>query len=65
MVMLWPRYSPHNMPKKGGRKKAKVHEDDSDLEVLPRMETIYEDTKVVIGVEPEFKWGQIYHMIKD
>ena len=29
------------------------------------MEIIYEDANEVIGVEPEFKWGQIYHMIKD
>ena len=42
------------MPKKGGKKKAKVTEEDSDLEVLPRMEIIYEDMKVVIGAEQEF-----------
>ena len=35
------------------------------MEILPRMEIIYEDTKAVTGVEPEFKWGQIYQMIKD
>ena len=52
------------MPKKGEKKKAKFHEEDSDLEVLPRMEIIYEDMKTVTGDEPEFKWGQIYHMIK-
>ena len=28
-------------------------------------EIIYEDTKSVIGAEPEFKWGQIYHMLVD
>ena len=53
------------MPKKGGKKKAKVNEEDSDLEVFPKMEIIYEDTKVVTGAEPDFKWGQICHMIKD
>ena len=65
---LWLCYSlsihPHNMTKKGGKKKAKVHEEDSDLEVFPRMKIIYEDTKAVTGAEPEFQWGQIYHMIK-
>ena len=65
MVMLQPQYSNHNMPKKGGKKKAKVHEEDSDLEVFPKMEIIYEDTKAVTGAEPEFQWGQIYHVIKD
>ena len=53
------------MPNKGGKKKAKVHEEDSYVEVFPIMEIVYEDTKTVTGVEPEFKWGQIYHIIKD
>ena len=35
------------------------------MEIFPRMEIIYEDTKDVTEVEPEFKWGQIYPMIKD
>ena len=38
------------MPKKG--KKDKVMGEDSDMEILPRMEIIYEDTKAIIGVEP-------------
>ena len=32
---------------------------------MPNIEIIYEDTKSIIGAKPEFKWGQIYHMIKD
>ena len=32
------------MPNKG-KKKAKVVEEDSDLEIMPRVEIIYEDTK--------------------
>ena len=39
------------MPKKG-KKKGKVMGEDSDMEMLPRMEIIYEDTKAIIGVEP-------------
>ena len=53
------------MPKKRGKKKDKVIEGDWDVEVMPIMEIIYEDTKVVIGHDQEFYWGQIYHMIKD
>ena len=53
------------MPKKGGNKKAKVHEKDLDLEVFPRMEIINGDTKSIRGGEMEFQWGQMYHMIKD
>ena len=52
------------MPKKG-KKKAKVVEEESDLEIMTRVEIIYEDTKSVIGAEPEVKWGKIYPMIQD
>ena len=53
-----------NMTKKGN-KKANIIEDDSDTECSPaqRVELIYEDTKSITGAEPEFKWGQIYHML--
>ena len=27
------------------------------------MEVIYEDTKAITGVEPEYKWGEVYRMI--
>ena len=52
------------MPKKG-KKKSQVTEEDSYLEVMPKVEVIYEDTKAITGAELEFKWGQIYPMIKD
>ena len=42
------------MPKKGGKKKAKVHEDESDLEVLHRMEIIYKDMKAVTRAKPDY-----------
>ena len=35
------------------------------MEIMPRIEIIYEDTKAVIGAELELKWEQIYPMIKD
>ena len=52
------------MPRKGG-KKVQAMEDDPELEVIMRVEVIYEDTKAFTGVEPEFRWGHIYQMIKD
>ena len=52
------------MPKKS-KKKAKVADDELDIEITPRVEIIYEDNKYVTRVEPEFKWGEIYHMIQD
>ena len=64
MVVLQLQSSHHNMPKKGGKKKAKVIEEDSDMKILTRMETVHEDTKVVTRFEPKF-WGQVYQMIKD
>ena len=53
---------------KKGKKKARIVEYDSDEEVVEvapvaRVEIVYEDTKEVTGVEPEFRWGQIYHML--
>ena len=59
--MFWcffvqPHSASDTMPKKG-MKKAKVAEEESDLEIMPRVEIIYEDTRSVTGAEPEFKWG--------
>ena len=45
MAMLQLQCSHHTMQNKGGKKKRKVHEEDSDVEVFPRMEIIYEDIK--------------------
>ena len=33
------------------------------VEVITRVEYIYEDTKCIIGVEPEYQWGEIYRLI--
>ena len=44
------------MPKKG-KKKSKVVEENSDLEIVPRVEIVYEDTRSMTGIEPKFKWG--------
>ena len=53
------------MPKKG-KKKSNITDDESDAEITltgPRVDIIYEDTKYVTRTKPEFKWGQIYHML--
>ena len=60
-------FTSETMPKKG-RKKLKIVESDSDtdiVEVSPavKVEIVYEDTKEIIGAEPELKWGQIYPML--
>ena len=53
------------MPKKGARKKSKVSEANSDVEVIldTRIETMFKDTKAIIGIAPELKWGELYPMI--
>ena len=38
--------------------------DDPEVEIITKLEIIYEDTKYVTGVDPNFGWGQIYQMIK-
>ena len=63
-VFVQPQSASDTMPKKG-KKKTKVVEKDSDLEIMPRAKIIYEDTKSVTDAEPSFKWEQIYHMLQD
>ena len=50
------------MPKKG-KKKVQSTDEELEIEVIIRVEVIYEDTKVFTGIEPEYKWGGIYWMI--
>ena len=38
-------------------------EEEPEVEVITRVEVIYEDTKATTGVEPEYKWGEVYRMI--
>ena len=45
------------------KKKAPVVEGEPEVEIITRVEYIYEDTKATIGVEPDYKWGEIYMMI--
>ena len=45
------------------KKKAPAVEEEPDVEVITRVEYIYEDTKCIIGVEPEYQWGEIYRWI--
>ena len=53
------------MPKNSGNKKSKAGEVDSDVQIISRTEITFEDTKAITGDDQEFKWGEIYHMIRD
>ena len=47
------------------KKKAHVAEGEPDVEIITTMEYIYEDTRATTGVEPDYKWGEIYQLISD
>ena len=53
---------------KKGRKKIKIVESDSYIEVVEvslavKIQIVYEDTNAITGVEPNLKLGQIYPML--
>ena len=45
------------------KKKAPMVEGEPEVEIITKVEFIYEDTKATTGVEPDYKWGEIYRMI--
>ena len=45
------------------KKKAPIVEGEPEVEIITRVEYIYEDTKATTGVEPDYKWVEIYRMI--
>ena len=55
---------------KKGKKNPKIVEYDSDSEMaeaapMKKVEIIYEVTKAITEVEPDFKWGQMFRMMKE
>ena len=45
------------------KKKAPVAKAEPEVEIITKVEYIYEDTKATIGVEPDYKWGEMYRLI--
>ena len=45
------------------KKKAPVVEEEPEVEVITKVEHIYEDTRCTTRVEPKYKWGEIYRLI--
>ena len=35
------------------------------MEIITKTEYIYEDTRATTGVEPDYKWGEIYRLISN
>ena len=52
------------MPRKQ-KKKAQAAEEEPEVEVITKVEVIYEDTKASTRVEPEYIWGEVYRMISN
>ena len=53
------------MFKKRSKRKEKEAKPESDVEVISMMKTKFDDTKAIIEVSPELKWGEIYKIIRD
>ena len=47
------------------KKKAPVAEGEPDVEIITKVEYIYEDTRATTEVELDYKWGEIYQMISN
>ena len=45
------------------KKKALVVEEEPEVEIITKVECIYKDTRCTTGVEPKYKWGEIYRLI--
>ena len=50
------------MPQKQ-KKKSQAAKEEPEVEVINKVEVIYEDTKAITIVDPEYKWGEVYRMI--
>ena len=60
---MWHEDSSKPKMSKHQKKKALVVEEDPDVEVITKTEYIYDDTKCITGIEPEYEWGDIYRLI--
>ena len=47
------------------KKKAQATEEEPEVEIVTKVEVLYEDTKSTTGVEPDYKWGEVYKMISN
>ena len=40
-------------------------EGEPEVEIITKVDFIYEDTKASTRVKPDYKWGEIYRMISN
>ena len=53
----WEGNSSKSKMYKCQKKKAPIVEEEPEVEIVTRVEYTYEDTKCIVGVEPEYQWG--------
>ena len=63
MFLLWQGDCYNEKMSKRQKKKAPMVEGEPEVEIITKVEFIYEDTKASIGVKPNYKRGEIYRMI--
>ena len=63
MIGLWHGNFFKGDMSKRKKKKAPVAEGEPDVEIITKVEYIYEDTRATTGVDLDYKWGEIYRMI--
>ena len=47
------------------KKKAPIAEGEPNVEIVTKVEYIYDDTRATTRVEPRYKWGEIFQMISN
>ena len=60
---VWQGNSVEFEMSKWQKKKAPIVEEEPEVEIVTKVEYTYEDTKCLVGVEPKYKWGEVYRLI--
>ena len=59
MLGVWQGNCCKGEMSKRQKKKAPIAEGEPNVEIITKVEYIYEYTKATTGVEPDYKWGEI------
>ena len=60
---VWQGNSAEFKKSKQQKKKDSIVEEEPEVEIITKVEYTYEDTKCIVGVEPKYKWGEVYRLI--
>ena len=45
------------------KNKPPIVEEEPEVEIVTKVEYTYKDTKYIVGMETEYKWGEVYILI--